>query len=62
MMITKLPLTVSFLNVQSKQFESYLFTLGHTDLAFTEDVHKRFEAYGWHVVDVADGEPSLHCH
>ena len=28
---------------------------GPTDLAFTEDVTKRFEACGWHVLDVADG-------
>ena len=28
---------------------------GSTDLAFTEDVCKRFEAYGWHVQKVADG-------
>lgn len=28
---------------------------GSTDLAFTEDRAKRFEAYGWHVVHVADG-------
>jgi len=28
---------------------------GSTDLAFTEDVEKRFEAYGWHVQSVADG-------
>jgi len=28
---------------------------GHTDLAFTEDVGRRFEAYGWHVQRVADG-------
>ena len=28
---------------------------GSTDLAFTEDVCKRFEAYGWHVQRVADG-------
>ena len=28
---------------------------GTTDLAFTEDVCKRFEAYGWHVQKVADG-------
>lgn len=28
---------------------------GSTDLAFTEDVARRFEAYGWHVQDVADG-------
>ncbi len=28
---------------------------GRTDIAFTEDVGQRFEAYGWHVVKVADG-------
>ena len=28
---------------------------GSTDLAFTEDVEKRFEAYGWHVQHVDDG-------
>ncbi len=28
---------------------------GSTDLAFTEDRGKRFEAYGWHVQIVADG-------
>jgi transketolase len=28
---------------------------GSTDLAFTEDRGKRFEAYGWHVQKVADG-------
>jgi transketolase len=28
---------------------------GSTDLAFTEDRGKRFEAYGWHVQTVADG-------
>ncbi len=28
---------------------------GSTDLAFTEDVDARFEAYGWHVQRVADG-------
>lgn len=28
---------------------------GSTNLAFTEDVGKRFEAYGWHVQHVADG-------
>ena len=28
---------------------------GATDLAFTEDVRQRFEAYGWHVQRVADG-------
>ncbi len=29
---------------------------GSTNLAFTEDVSKRFEAYGWQVAHVADGE------
>jgi len=28
---------------------------GNTSLAFTEDVSRRFEAYGWHVQRVADG-------
>lgn len=28
---------------------------GSTDLSFTEDVNKRFEAYDWHVQHVADG-------
>ncbi len=28
---------------------------GSTDIAFTEDRMKRFEAYGWHVQTVADG-------
>ncbi|HEY6805756.1 MAG TPA: transketolase [Pyrinomonadaceae bacterium] len=28
---------------------------GFTKLAFTEDVPKRFEAYGWHTVTVSDG-------
>src|SRR5688572_28992157 len=28
---------------------------GSTDLAFTEDVGKRFESYGWHTVRVEDG-------
>ncbi len=28
---------------------------GFTDLAFTEDVPKRFEAYGWHTSTVEDG-------
>jgi transketolase len=28
---------------------------GSTDLAFTEDVERRFEAYGWQVLRVADG-------
>ncbi len=28
---------------------------GSTDLAFTENVAKRYEAYGWHVQEIADG-------
>ena len=32
---------------------------GSTDLAFTEDVGKRFEAYGWHVQHVPDGNTNL---
>ena len=32
---------------------------GSTKLAFTEDVGKRFEAYGWHVQHVPDGNTNL---
>ena len=32
---------------------------GSTDLSFTEDVMKRYEAYGWHVLHVADGNTDL---
>ncbi|NEP19057.1 MAG: transketolase [Leptolyngbya sp. SIO4C1] len=32
---------------------------GSTDIAFTEDVSKRFEAYGWHVLHVEDGNGDL---
>ncbi len=32
---------------------------GSTDIAFTEDVAKRFEAYGWHVQHVPDGNTDL---
>eukprot|EP01025_Chloroclados_australasicus_P030757 TRINITY_DN3093_c0_g1_i1.p1 TRINITY_DN3093_c0_g1~~TRINITY_DN3093_c0_g1_i1.p1 ORF type:complete len:736 (-),score=69.87 TRINITY_DN3093_c0_g1_i1:361-2517(-) len=32
---------------------------GSTDLAFTEDVSARFEALGWHVQHVADGNQDL---
>ena len=28
---------------------------GSTDLAFTENVNARFEAYGWHVLNIEDG-------
>lgn len=32
---------------------------GSTDVAFTEDVSQRFEAYGWHVLHVKDGNTDL---
>jgi transketolase len=32
---------------------------GSTDIAFTEDVSKRFEAYGWHVQHVPNGNTDL---
>jgi transketolase len=32
---------------------------GSTDIAFTEDVSKRFEAYGWHVQHVENGNSDL---
>ncbi|KAG0081475.1 Transketolase [Podila epicladia] len=32
---------------------------GDTEVSFTEDVAKRFEAYGWHVQIVADGNHDL---
>ena len=32
---------------------------GSTDLAFTEDVLKRYEAYGWQTLSVSDGDSSL---
>jgi transketolase len=35
--------------------DNHISIEGSTDLAFTEDVRKRFEAYGWFVQEVADG-------
>tara|TARA_B110000977_G_scaffold141755_1_gene179833 strand:+ start:20015 stop:21799 length:1785 start_codon:yes stop_codon:yes gene_type:complete len=32
---------------------------GHTDISFTEDVSARYEAYGWHVQHVEDGNTDL---
>ncbi len=32
---------------------------GATDLSFTEDVARRFEAYGWHVVHAEDGHDPI---
>ncbi|MDQ2657934.1 MAG: transketolase [Bacteroidota bacterium] len=35
--------------------DNHITIEGDTDLAFTEDVAKRFEAYGWHVQTLPDG-------
>ena len=35
--------------------DNHISIEGSTDLAFTEDVGARFEAYGWQVIRVADG-------
>lgn len=35
--------------------DNHISIEGSTDIAFTEDREKRFEAYGWHVQHVADG-------
>jgi transketolase len=35
--------------------DNHISIEGSTDLAFTEDVKRRFEAYGWHVQRVDDG-------
>ena len=35
--------------------DNHITIEGSTDLAFTEDVGRRFEAYGWQVVTVDDG-------
>jgi len=32
---------------------------GETELAFTEDVSRRFDAYGWHTIVVKDGDHDL---
>jgi len=41
-------------------YDDNLVTIdGHTDLSFSEDFLKRYEAYGWHVQHVADGDNDL---
>src|SRR6476661_4824222 len=35
--------------------DNHITIEGNTDLAFNEDVAQRFEAYGWHVQTLADG-------
>ena len=32
---------------------------GGTDLAFTENVLQRFESYGWHVMEIVDGDANM---
>ena len=32
---------------------------GSTSLSYSDDAVKRFEAYGWHVLEVADGDNDL---
>ena len=39
--------------------DNHISIEGSTDLAFTEDVPRRFEAYGWHVQSVDDGNNDL---
>lgn len=39
--------------------DNHISIEGSTDLAFTEDVGKRFEAYGWHVQAVPDGNTNI---
>jgi len=39
--------------------DNHISIEGSTDLAFTEDVSRRFEAYGWHVQSVDDGNHDL---
>ena len=42
---------------QAQYFDSNSITIeGSTDLAFTENVGKRFEAYGWQVLKVEDDD------
>jgi len=35
--------------------DNHITIEGNTDLTYTEDLPKRFKAYGWHVQEVADG-------
>jgi len=42
-------------NVNYLYDDNHISIDGNTSLAFTEDVAKRFEAYGWHVQIVGDG-------
>jgi len=39
--------------------DNHISIEGSTDLAFTEDVGKRYEAYGWHVLVVEDGNTDI---
>ena len=39
--------------------DNHISIEGSTDLAFTEDVGKRYEAYGWHVLVLEDGNTNI---
>ncbi len=39
--------------------DNHISIEGSTDLAFTEDVGKRYESYGWHVLVVEDGNTNI---
>lgn len=58
-MTTRSPL-VSFIETFNEMYASLTNIVdGDTKCAFTEDVMKRFEAYGWHTEYVADGDRDL---
>ena len=42
--------------------QNYISLAGGTDMSFTEDVGKRFEAYGWHTVHVREGNDTAAIH
>jgi transketolase len=39
--------------------DNHISIEGNTNIAFTEDVNKRYEAYGWHVQSVENGNDDL---
>ncbi len=42
--------------------DNHISLAGHTEITFTEDRDKRFEAYGWHVQHVKDGNDAEAIH
>ena len=51
-----LPLLPLFLPSSPLDADNKISIDGPTSLSFAEDVGKRYEAYGWHVQHVADGD------